>query len=62
MTRAKERRSVTLCLDDRQWRGLRVEAELLEEVFGQSFTPEQVAQARLDRALSRVDRPRRAAR
>lgn len=59
MANANRKRSVSISVDERQWRGLRFEARLLSGVFGRTVTPEEVAQARLDSSLSRVVGPTR---
>lgn len=51
MTKKNERKTLTITLDERRYKGLQFEARLLKGVFGIPFTPEDVAEARLEEQL-----------
>ncbi len=47
-------RTIHLNIDERQYRGLRFEAQLISGVFGLEVTPEDVARERLSRSARRL--------
>lgn len=49
-------KSVRVTVNDRRWRGLEYEAQLLTRVFGRPITPQRVAQAVVEQALNHRER------
>jgi hypothetical protein len=47
---------ITIPIDSRRWRGATFEADLLNDVFGADFTPEDIIRGDIDRALTSRDR------
>jgi hypothetical protein len=46
---------ITIPIDTRRWRGAQFEADLLNDVFGAEFTPEDIIRGDIDRALASRD-------
>ena len=59
MKRKPEKRTVTIEINERRWRGLEFEADLLNQVFNQNFTPMQVLESRVRCPVSTAGIPPR---